>query len=141
MSLPAALAEPGGVFTYTLTITNNSVESVTITSITDDNALPEEITSLIGTTMAPGQVITKSYTVERTEAGTYPNSASVTVRDNEDNTATDSDSETVAVTDVEPTVTIDKSVDKSTLPQPGGEFTLHCRHHEHESRARHLRAD
>ena len=97
---------------------------MTITSITDDNALPEEITSLIGTTMAPGQVITKSYTVERTEAGTYPNSASVTVKDDENNPATDTDSESVTVTDVEPSVTIDKSVDKTTLAEPGGVFNF-----------------
>ncbi len=36
---PATLAEPGGVFTFKLTITNNSVEEVTITALTDSNAL------------------------------------------------------------------------------------------------------
>jgi len=32
---PASLNEPGGIFTFTLTITNNSVENVTITTLTD----------------------------------------------------------------------------------------------------------
>src|SRR5690606_7904306 len=37
---PTTLPEPGGAFTFTLLITNNSVEPVTITALTDDNPLP-----------------------------------------------------------------------------------------------------
>jgi len=40
--MPATLAEPGGTFTYTLTIHNTSPEAVTITALTDSNPLSAE---------------------------------------------------------------------------------------------------
>ncbi len=120
---PESLAEPGGVFTYTLSITNNSVEPVTITALTDGNALSPECTTLIGTSLAVGQTVTCAYTVTRTEAGTYPNTANVTVTDNEGDTASDTATATATVTNVLPTVTLDKSVTPTTLPEPGGVFT------------------
>ena len=120
---PASLPEPGGEFTYTLTITNDSVEDVTITSLTDDYELPAEITALIGTTMTPGEVITKTYTVTHTEAGAYDNTAAITVEDNEENEASDSDDARATVTDVAPVIDIEKSVSPASLPEPGGEFT------------------
>ena len=120
---PASLPEPGGIFTYTLTITNTSPESVTITALTDDNPMSPACTALIGSTLAAGANTSCSYTVTHTEAGTYPNTAQVTVRDNEDNTASDSDGETVTVTDVLPVVTLDKSVAPASLPEPSGDFT------------------
>ena len=46
---PSTLPEPGGVFTYTLTIHNTSVEPVTITALTDTNALSPGCLALIGT--------------------------------------------------------------------------------------------
>ena len=52
-----------------------------------------------------------TYTVTHTEAGSYDNTAEVTVADNEGNPASDSDDETVTVTDVKPTVELTKSVD------------------------------
>ncbi len=121
--VPATYAEPGGVFTFTLTITNTSVENVTITGLTDDNGLSAECLALIGTSIAAGGNASCTYTVSHTEAGTYPNDASVTVQDNETNSASDFDSESVTVTDVLPTVTLDKSVAPASLPEPGGAFT------------------
>ena len=47
--------------------------------------------------------------VTHTEAGSYANTASVTVKDNEGNTASDTDGETVTVTDVLPTVDLTKT--------------------------------
>ncbi len=121
--LPASIAEPGGAFTYTLTITNTSLESVTITALTDDNPLSAACTALIGSNLAAGANTSCTYSVTHTEAGTYPNIAQVTVRDNENNTASDSDNATVTVTDELPVVTLDKSVAPASLPEPGGNFT------------------
>ncbi|HEX6850742.1 MAG TPA: hypothetical protein VF139_04985, partial [Candidatus Polarisedimenticolaceae bacterium] len=121
---PASLPEPGGAFQYTLTITNNSVEDVTITALTDDNALPAGCTGLIGDVLAPGASVSCNYDVTHTESGTYPNTASVTVSDNEGNTASDSDNETVSVVDVLPTVDLTKSVSPSSYAEPGGTFTF-----------------
>ena len=123
---PASLAEPGGPFTYTVTIENTSVEPVTISTIADTGVtpLPKALADLIGTAIPAGGSVTATYEVTRTEAGDYPNTVSVAATDNEGNPATDSDDASVTVTDVEPTVTIDKSVDKASLPQPGGEFNF-----------------
>jgi uncharacterized repeat protein (TIGR01451 family) len=121
---PSSMAEPGGDFTFTLTITNNSVEDVTITALTDDNALSTECLELIGDTLAAGASPSCSYIINHSEAGTYDNTASVTIEDNESNSASDTDSESVTVRDVLPEVAIDKSVDTSSLAEPGGDFTF-----------------
>ncbi len=120
---PVTLAEPGGVFTFTLTITNNSVETVEITALTDTNALSAECTALVGTFLAAGASTSCSYTVTHTEFGSYENTASVTVKDNEGNSDTATDTETVTVTDVKPDVALDKTVTPATLAEPGGVFT------------------
>jgi hypothetical protein len=121
---PATRAEPGGVFSYTLTIQNTSIEAVTVTSLTDTNPLPLGCTDLIGDVLSPGQSVFCTYDVTQTEASSYPNTASVTVEDNDGNTASDTDSETVTVTDVMPTVDLVKDVTPSSLPEPGGVFTF-----------------
>ncbi len=94
---PLTLPEPGGVFTYTLTIHNSSAEAVTITALTDDNALSAECLALVGTSLPAGGTVTCTYSVSHSEAGTYDNTAFVTVEDNEGNTASDTDDETVTV--------------------------------------------
>ena len=125
------MAEPGGDFVFTLDIVNLSAESVTITSLTDDNALSQACLDLIGTTLAandgaPGGADETSctYTVNHTDAGSYDNTATVIVTDNEDSTGTDFDDETVTVTDVAPTVDITKTADPTTLAEPGGDFVF-----------------
>ncbi len=119
---PQSLPEPGGVNTFTLNVHNTSPEAVTITALTDTNALSAECLALVGTTLSAGASTSCTYAVTHTEAGTYPNTASVTVADNEGNPASDSDNETVTVTDVMPTVTLTKSATPSTWPEPGGAF-------------------
>ena len=54
-------------FHFTLTITNNSVENVTITALTDDNLLPVACTDLIGDVLTPGQSVGCTYDVTHTE--------------------------------------------------------------------------
>lgn len=119
---PTTLPEPGGIFTFTLTITNTSIEPVTITALTDTYALPSACTDLLGDILAPDASTSCNYDVTHTDAGTYDNTASVTVTDNENTTATDEDDETVTVTDVLPTVTLVKLVDDNEKPEPGGTF-------------------
>jgi len=95
--IPSSRMEPGGVFTFTLTITNSYVENLTITALTDSNLLPAACTDLIGDILTPAQSVSCEYNVTHTEVGSYVNTASVTVEDNEGNPASDSDSKTVAV--------------------------------------------
>ncbi len=104
---PDVLAEPGGVFTYTLFIDNESAVPVEIQVLTDDNSAEStdwaaNCAVLVGTTLgpdAPGDAdsVTCSYTVERTEAGTYPNTAMVTVEDEYGTRAWAQDDESVRV--------------------------------------------
>ncbi|MFT3892850.1 MAG: hypothetical protein QM730_14555 [Anaerolineales bacterium] len=121
---PLSLPEPGGVFTFTLTITNESVEEVTITSLTDDNALSAECLALIDTKLAAKDSASCTYTVTHIEAGSYPNTANVTVKDNENNPASDSASETVAVTDVSPVVVVTKLAYPTAVPETGANVTF-----------------
>ena len=55
---------------------------------------------------------------------TYGNIASVTVEDNEGTPVNAEATQTVEVTDVPPTVTLVKSVDVATMPEPGGVFNF-----------------
>ncbi len=86
-----SLPEPGGDFHYTVTIANTSFEPVTITAIHDSQS--NACDGLKDTEIPVGGAVTCSYTIHHTEAGTYPNTASVTVKDGEGNPASDSDSE------------------------------------------------
>ncbi|MHB1135420.1 MAG: hypothetical protein ACYC1X_01335, partial [Coriobacteriia bacterium] len=121
----SVLPEPGGDFTFTLTITNAGIEPFVITSLTDTNLTepyPAAVAALIGQTIDPGGELTASYTLTHTEAGVYDNVAVVEVMDNEESTDTDSDDESVEVEPflpfTEPDLAITKSVDKATA-QPG----------------------
>jgi|GEM_PF-4762282 len=124
---PASRPEPGGVFTYTLTITNTSSEAVTITSLTDTHPLSPQCQALINTSLAAGASTSCQYTAVYTQPGTYPNTASVTVKDNEGNPASAQASASVQVTDVTPTpadVEVVKDASPTSVPEPGGVVTF-----------------
>ena len=94
---PTTLPEPGGVFTYTLVIDNDSAVPVKITSLTDSNSASAPTSQpsavLVGQTLAadvapePGGADEKtcSYTVNRTSVGVYDNTAVVKVKMVDDN--------------------------------------------------------
>jgi hypothetical protein len=129
-----SLPEPGGIVTFTLTVTNNSVETVTITDLSDTYPLSQECLALVGQTLAPGASASCQYAIQVEDAGTYSNTASVTVEDDENNEASDQDTETVEVTDVTPTpadVVVVKNASPTSVPEPGGEvqFTVRVTNH------------
>jgi LruC domain-containing protein len=121
---PSTLPEPGGDFNYTLTIYNTSPEPVTITALVDDNPLPAVCTDLIGLTLPVGGSASCTYTVSHSDIGVYPNTASVTVEDDDGNSASDSDNETVIVTNVPPEIDVIKTADPTVVQEPGGEVTF-----------------
>jgi hypothetical protein len=117
---PVTLPEPGGSFTYTLTITNTSAEAVTVEVLSDNTyALPEQCTGLIGTSLGAGASISCSFTATHANAGSYTNTASVTVSDNDGNSASDTDDETVTVTNAAPVINVIKSGNPTIVPLPG----------------------
>ncbi|MBZ0239860.1 MAG: DUF11 domain-containing protein, partial [Cutibacterium acnes] len=121
---PLQLTEPGGDFTFTLTIHNPGLEAVTITALTDTNALSAECQALVGTPLAAGESKSCTYTVTHTDAGTYNNVAHVAVQDNENNTASDTDSATVIVLpEVAGQIVVTKTVDwNGFTPDPNQTF-------------------
>ncbi len=119
------LPEPGGDFNFTLRITNTSVEPVLITALTDDNLPTNSFPEYVDVhTLAIGEVLDILYTVSHTDAMTYYNTASVTVQDNEGTPVSAEATQTIEVTDVLPSVTLAKSVDVLSLPEPGGVFNF-----------------
>jgi uncharacterized repeat protein (TIGR01451 family) len=125
---PISLDEPGGDFLFTVTIHNTSVEEVTITALTDSQSADaidfSACAVLVGTTLAPDALTACQYTVNHTNAGTYENTASVTIADNEGNNASDTDNATVIINNVPPDISITKTVDPTSVPETGADVTL-----------------
>ena len=120
---PLTLPEPGGLFTFTYVVTNNSVETVTLTGVTD--SVIGVITLPADVTLAPGEssaAMTGTWTY--TEKGTYPNTVTAKAMDNESNEATATASASVEVTDVLPLISVTKVADPLTMAEPGGLFTF-----------------
>jgi hypothetical protein len=130
---PTSLAEPGGVFSFSVVITNPSAGPVTITTITDNvygnlatAAANSTCDDLIGDTLAAGAGTSCTFT------GTFTGNAgdaetdvvTVTVTGPGGLTASDTDDATVTLTDAIPSITVDKSVDPVSRAEPGGVFTF-----------------
>jgi hypothetical protein len=120
---PGSRPEPGGVFTFTLKITNISNETFVIDALDDDYPLSAACLDLVGDSLAPGASVSCQYTVSRSDAGTYDNTASVDVSDDEGNEDSDSDDASFQVTDQAPVIVVDKAASPSSRPEPGGSFT------------------
>jgi uncharacterized repeat protein (TIGR01451 family) len=120
--VPGSRPEPGGTFTFTLKITNISQETFVIDELTDDYPLSAQCTGLEGLSLAPGANTSCQYTVTRTNAGTYPNTAEVLVSDNEGNEDTDDASASFVITDVAPTIVVEKTAAPLSMNEPGGQF-------------------
>jgi len=131
---PLTMAEPGGDFTFSLTVTNDSVEPVTLTDLTDDvygdvTVVAGDITSTscaVPQTIAVGGSYACAFTA--TFTGTAEDAqtdvVTATAADDEGNPAIDDDDATVELTDVLPAITVDKAADPVVMLEPGGEFTF-----------------
>ena len=139
---PTSLAEPGGDVTFTVSVENTSVETLTITDLTDnrfgdllglDAALTGGATATTCNDALPIDIDasdTFTCTVDATLAGdagdTHDNTVSATVEDSDANEATEADDATVTFTDMLPTITVGKTANPTTLDEPGGDvqFTV-----------------
>jgi len=120
---PVEIMEPGGIFTYTLSLTNLAVEAVTVITLTDSHTLSAGCQALIGSVLAVGETVTCGYQVTHTGISSYTNQALVVVADDEGMQGNDSAETTAHVLDEIPTVVLTKMVTPTTLPAPGGIFT------------------
>jgi hypothetical protein len=124
---PLSRDEPGGLFTYTFTIKNLSVEPVWLTKVVDDKLETlyewktgmEKIWIKVGESYLLPGTFTKTYT----DAGSYTNIATAYAQDNEGNEASDTDTQTVTVKDVKPIIELIKTADPLSRDEPGGLFT------------------
>ena len=139
---PLSIDEPGGSVTYSVLITNTSLEPVTITAVSDaleirdagDNLVQSvpstavgTCTDLVGDSLDPGESASCQFilTHDAVDAGwTIEDVVSVSVVDNDsDDPVTETDDAVVVVDDVLPTVTVTKVADVGSLPEPGGDVT------------------
>ena len=129
---PGSLPEPGGDFLFTVVVTNTSAEAVTITSLDDDIylALDGDADCQVGTVLAAsGQAgdsctfdFTGAFAGEAGDSQTDTVTACVDDNDTAGDPVCNTDDATVTITDVAPTLTVDKSVTPGSLPEPGGDF-------------------
>jgi len=126
---PLSKPEPGGSFTFSVVVTNPGIEPVTITSLTDDvyGNLNGQGTCAIGAVLAAGGgTYSCTFTGNFTGGGGDAQTDTVTVVgvDDEGTQVTDADDATVTLTDVAPAITVVKTADPLTRPEPGGTFTF-----------------
>jgi uncharacterized repeat protein (TIGR01451 family) len=137
---PTSVAEPGGQVTFTLTIRNTSpADTVTLTELADsiygDLFSKGDCGTLDGAQLAPDDQAaggpdeaTCSFTqlVSGNAGDQHHNVATVNGHDEDERPVTANDSADVGITDVAPSITVTKTADPVTLPEPGGpvEFTV-----------------
>ncbi|MGI8808533.1 MAG: hypothetical protein ACR2KK_11945 [Acidimicrobiales bacterium] len=127
VATPSTLPEPGGTFTFAFRVTNTGPEPVTITSLVDNvyGDLNGRGTCAIGARLAGnGGTYTCSF------AGNFFGNAgaaqtdiiTTTAVDDRGQTVTSLSNATVRITDIPPTITVLKSPDPVSRPEPGGTF-------------------
>ena len=124
---PTSVPETGGDVTFIYRVTNNRLEDVIITDLTDDQfgTLVGDADCVVGTILAGGASCTfeATFTIPAGDvSGSHVNVFTATVEDNDENSASDSEDETVTYTDVSTALTVVKSTEYDSLPEPGGDF-------------------
>jgi len=129
---PSSINEPGGNVAFTVTVTNDSsFDTVTVTAIEDDvygnvadatNPAITGTTCSVGGSIAPGGQYQCQFTalVSGNAGQMHLNTVNVSVQDEEGNPTSGSDSETVAVLDVLPSISLTKTPSVASINEPGG---------------------
>ncbi len=129
---PTLIPEPGGVVTFTVSVTNNSspTDPVTITSLMDDihGDLNGQGTCSVPQTIQPGDTYTCQFTATVTGNAGYSETDVVTASgtDDEGYPVEDSDDATVTITtdDGFPEIDVQKDANPEVVGAPGGEVTF-----------------
>jgi len=129
---PTSVPETGGNVEFTITVTNNGDEEVTIDSLSDthfDADLSTHCPDAVGTVLGPDESCICAFTkwLEGDASGPpHENTAAATASDDDHNTDTQSDTATVVFDDVLPDITVTKTADPISVPETGGnvEFTI-----------------
>ena len=137
---PLSRPAPGGAFTFSVTVTNNSNVPITITELTDDiygdlgdpanpNITANDCDDIIGDTLAPGASTSPcSFTGQFTGTAGDAQTDTVTATgvDDAGTEVTDDDDATVTITpsSAAPSISVDKSASPASRVAPGGDFTF-----------------
>ncbi len=134
---PLTRPEPGGAFTFDVSVANTGPAPVTITTLTDDvygnlddpaNPLVTNNTCLdvVGTLLQPGESVSCTFVGQFTGTGGASQIDVVTATgiDDTGEQVSDDDDAIVTITGVAPAIDVSKSADPLTRPEPGGAFTF-----------------
>jgi uncharacterized repeat protein (TIGR01451 family) len=126
---PTTLPEPGGNATFDLTIKNTSaVDSVTITSLTDDvyGDLDGKGSCDVPQTLAPGASYSCSFTgaVSGNAGSSHTDVVTASGTDDDGNPVSDSDDAVVSITDTPSSIAVVKSASPTSIQEPGGTVTF-----------------
>ena len=108
---PTSVPEPGADVEFTIVVTNNSLEDTTIDSLVDsDFELAVTCADAVGTVLASGETYTCVFTefIAGNVGEDHQNTATVIASDDDGNSDTESDDETVTIDNVDPAVSIIK---------------------------------
>ncbi len=129
-ALPETLPEPGGNATYAVAVTNTSLETITLTGLVDNPYGPlagkGDCLATTPVTIQPAATYTCTFTapVNGNANSTHMDTVTATAEDDEKNQVTGNDSATVRITDVTPTILVDKGAAPSEIAEPGGTVTF-----------------
>ena len=126
---PTSLPEPGGNASFAVKVQNASaVDSVTITSLTDDvyGNLDGKGTCDVPQTLSPGASYDCSFSgaVSGTAGSSHKDVVTASGTDDDGNPVSDDDDATVSITDVAASIQVTKSASPTSLPEPGGSATF-----------------
>ncbi|MEZ5238895.1 MAG: VWA domain-containing protein [Microthrixaceae bacterium] len=132
----ASVDEPGDTVTFTVGITNTSVEPLEIDSVVDsvDGGAPLDVTALaitdcdelVGRTLAPGESMSCTFDllVEGDAGDVVADVVTVSAHDSDDNVVQDSGGASVGIEDVTPRVEVTKTAGSASVAEPGAEVTF-----------------
>jgi uncharacterized repeat protein (TIGR01451 family) len=133
---PGSVAEAGETVTFTVEVTNDGAEPVTLTALSDDvfgDLLDAGNAAVSANSCAGADAVIPAGAslscifegfVGGDPGADHVNVVTATVEDDDGETASGSDSETVTVLDADPTISITKTPSVSSLPEPGGKVTF-----------------
>ncbi len=125
---PVSVDEPGGDVEFTVVVTNDSVEDVTIDSLSDsDFDLVVLCADAVGVVLAAGASYECVFTVfvaGNSVDGGHENTVTVSVSDDEGNSGSASDDAGVEVVDVPPSITVTKTPNQDVVFAPGEDVTF-----------------
>jgi uncharacterized repeat protein (TIGR01451 family) len=131
---PSSVPEPGGDVTFTVDITNTTVETLTIDAIVDavGGGTPVDLATIpgtcddtIGTSLAAGASTGCTFVlfVAGNAADVVHDEVTVSAGDDDGNQATETAAADVTITDVKPTITVTKTAGAPSVSEPGGPVT------------------